>query len=538
MTLSGPGGFKISRSWDIAVRPAQTPLTTFSVRKLNPGQRLVVAAGAANAYLPGTMRVLMSFANTPDLGVPGILRSLSRFPYGCAEQTTSKALPLLYVADVARSIGVASDEAAVRSRVQAAVNRVLNMQQRNGGFGMWSASDSQGGWLSAYVADFLTQAKKRGYVIPEYPFDRALERLKWVVRNVKYDPPNLPVIAYAYYVLAANKQTGISDLRYFHDNWLNKLPTALSKAQIGAALAMYGDGARARAALTAAMGHDKRPVLVGRYWRTFVRDYGSELRDKSGVLVLAGQASQNPAELAKLVAVVAQLRGRQRYLSTQEKAWLLLAAHATSAGSAKFSVAVGRDTVRDRVKPHYVSLRDNQVRRGIAVRNTGQNAVWQGVTITGIPRSPLPATDQGFTIKRIYYTLDGKRANLTRVRQSDVLVAVIQVTAKTRRYHQALIVDLLPAGFELENARLRGRSTKNMKWLPKLSRARYIDKRDDRFVAAIDIGGRGRSFHMAYLVRAVTPGTFRLPAAHIEDMYRPSIFGRDAMGYVRIQARR
>ena len=38
-------------------------------------------------------------------------------------------------------------------------------------------------------------------------------------------------------------------------------------------------------------------------------------------------------------------------------------------------------------------------------------------------RRPLPATDQGFTIKRIFYTLDGKRANLTRVRQSDVLVA-------------------------------------------------------------------------------------------------------------------
>ncbi len=428
MTLAGPGGFKISRSWDIAVRPAQAPLTTFNVRKLNPGARLTVAAGAARVYLPGTMRVLMSFANTPDLGVPGILRSLARYPYGCAEQTTSKALPMLYVADVARSIGVAANEAALRHAVQRAVNRVLTMQQRNGGFGMWSASDAQGGWLTAYVGDFLTQAKKRGY--------------------------------------------------------------------------------------------------------------GSDLRDKSGVLFLAGQSSQRPSDLAKLVAVVAQLRGRRRHLSTQEKAWLLLAAHATSSGGAKFSVTVGKSGVTDRVKPHYVAFRDTEVRRGVAVRNTGKNAVWQGVTITGIPRLPLPATNQGFTIKRIFYTLDGKRANLTRVRQSDVLVAVIQVTAKTRRYHQALIVDLLPAGFELENARLRGRSTGKMKWLPKLASARYIDKRDDRFVAAIDIGGRKRSFHIAYLVRAVTPGTFRLPAAHLEDMYLPSIFGRDRMGYVRILARR
>jgi hypothetical protein len=76
-----------------------------------------------------------------------------------------------------------------------------------------------------------------------------------------------------------------------------------------------------------------------------------------------------------------------------------------------------------------------------------------------------------------------------------------------------------------------------MKWLPKLVTPRYIEPRDDRYVAAIDIAGKDRSFYVAYLVRAVTPGTFRLPASHIEDMYAPAYFARGAMGTVTVRER-
>ena len=74
--------------------------------------------------------------------------------------------------------------------------------------------------------------------------------------------------------------------------------------------------------------------------------------------------------------------------------------------------------------------------------------------------------------------------------------------------------------------------------MPKLTTARFVGPRDDRFVAAIDIGNRNRSFYMAYLVRAVTPGTFRLPAPHVEDMYAPAYFARGAMGTVTVRERR
>jgi uncharacterized protein YfaS (alpha-2-macroglobulin family) len=45
------------------------------------------------------------------------------------------------------------------------------------------------------------------------------------------------------------------------------------------------------------------------------------------------------------------------------------------------------------------------------------------------------------------------------------------------------------------------------------------------------------SYHVAYIVRAVTPGSFALPAVHVSDMYAPRIYARSAMGHVTIAPR-
>jgi uncharacterized protein YfaS (alpha-2-macroglobulin family) len=42
---------------------------------------------------------------------------------------------------------------------------------------------------------------------------------------------------------------------------------------------------------------------------------------------------------------------------------------------------------------------------------------------------------------------------------------------------------------------------------------------------------------VAYIVRAVTPGSFVHPAATVEDMYRPERFARTAAGRLEIGAR-
>ena len=48
------------------------------------------------------------------------------------------------------------------------------------------------------------------------------------------------------------------------------------------------------------------------------------------------------------------------------------------------------------------------------------------------------------------------------------------------------------------------------------------------------IAGRSASFTMAYTVRAVTPGTYALPPATVEDMYRPHFNARTGMGRIEV----
>jgi len=120
------------------------------------------------------------------------------------------------------------------------------------------------------------------------------------------------------------------------------------------------------------------------------------------------------------------------------------------------------------------------------------------------------------------------------VKQSDVLVVVLKGKRKDQDPHQTLVVDLLPAGFEIENARLAGSGkTDSFAWLGDLTEPTYQEYRDDRYVAAIDLSDKD-DFTVAYLVRAVTPGSYRLPGASVEDMYRASLRARTAMGQVTI----
>ncbi|WP_163364205.1 hypothetical protein, partial [Klebsiella aerogenes] len=77
-----------------------------------------------------------------------------RYPFGCSEQITSRAMPLLYVNDLAVEAHLAMDT-AVDQRIKDAINRLLARQGSNGSFGLWS-SGGDDGWLDAYVTDFLT----------------------------------------------------------------------------------------------------------------------------------------------------------------------------------------------------------------------------------------------------------------------------------------------------------------------------------------------------------------------------------------------
>ncbi|MGA7488913.1 MAG: alpha-2-macroglobulin, partial [Xanthobacteraceae bacterium] len=249
--ISGPGNFVLERSYALAARPATQILARRTVKPLARGESLTLSNDLFADLVPGSASVAVSVGVSTALDAAALLAALDRYPFGCSEQIASRALPLLYVNDLASTAHLALD-AAADQRIRDSIDRLLARQGSNGSFGLWSAGGDDL-WLDAYVTDFLTRARERGFAVPDVAFKLALDRLRNFVGNAE-DPSkdggrNL---AYALYVLARNGAAPVGDLRYFADSKLDAIATPIAKAQIAAALGMLGDRARAERVYAAA----------------------------------------------------------------------------------------------------------------------------------------------------------------------------------------------------------------------------------------------------------------------------------------------
>ena len=532
LTLLGPDGFKLEHEASLYVRAAQFPLLERSMRQLKPGESLRLDDAALARFLPETAELMASFSTLPNLDVPGLLRQLDRYPYGCIEQTTSRALPLLYVSDIAKLWGT-DKEADMRARVQQAIERIFEMQRYDGGFALWDATGDAEPWLSAYAMDFLTRAKAKGYDVADVSYQNGLKWLADLAQNNPDDTSDIMAArAYALYVLAEAGAENLSALRYMADNQLDSMPAAIGTAQIAAALALHGDKARAAAAFKVAMAQFDRESGQS-YW---FDDYGGALRDGAAILTLAVETGASGIDLTKLLERVVSLQAGSDWFSTQEQGWLVLAANAMTAQASPMTLSLDGKDQPASAKPLYLKPDAEALAKGLTVKNVGAGPVWAGVSLIGVPEQDLPAASNGYDLERNFFLPDGTAADLDHVKQSDVLIVVLKGKRKDQDPHQTLVVDLLPAGFEIENARLAGsRKTDSFAWLGDLTEPTYQEYRDDRFVAAVDLSDKD-DFTLAYLVRAVTPGSYRLPGASVEDMYRPSLRARTATGQVTISA--
>ena len=528
--VSGPGGFALERSYALAVRPSSQVLARRTVKPLAKGESLTLSNDLFGDLVPGTASVALSVGVSTALDAAALLAALDRYPFGCSEQIASRALPLLYVNDLASAAHLALDT-AVDQRIRDSIERLLARQGSNGSFGLWSAGGDDV-WLDAYVTDFLTRARERGYAVPDVGFKLALDRLRNFVGNAddtaKDGGRNL---AYALYVLARNGAAPIGDLRYFADTKLDAIATPIAKAQIAAALGMLGDRARADRVYAAALASiAPRPVLD--YGRS---DYGSALRDAAALVTLASESGAPRATITGAVERVEAARSLTPYTSTQENAWMVLAARALAKDAQAVALDVGGEKTKGALNRNF-GPRDLQ--QPLKVTNDGDGAVQAVVTVSGAPIVPEPAADKGFKIERKYYTLAGKPADPSKTKQNDRFAVVLKITEPQPQFGRVLVADYLPAGFEIDNPRLvSSGDTGTLAWIEDAQEPVNAEFRDDRFSAAFERkSGDPSVFTVAYVVRAVSPGRYVHPQAYVEDMYRPDRFGRTATGTVEVTA--
>jgi len=529
IAIKGPNGLTLARHYALEVKPATQVLARRSIRTLAKGESLTLSPDMFADLVPGTGTVSLSAGLSTALDAAAILQALDRYPYGCSEQITSRAMPLLYVNELAAGAHLALDS-DVDQRIRDAIERLLARQGSNGSFGLWSAGGDDA-WLDAYVMDFLTRAREKGFVVPDVLFKASLDRVRNSVVNANEpEKDGGRNLAYGLYVLARNGAAPIGDLRYLADTKLGNLATPIAKSQLAAALALVGDRNRAERVYAAALDSlvPKPTLQFGRV------DYGSALRDAAALVSLASEGNAPRATLTQAVLRVEAARGLSPYTSTQENAWMVLAARAL----AKETLLLDLDG-----QPVKAVLYRNYRAADISIKplkltNTGDAPVQAVVSVSGSPVTPEPAASNGFKIERNYFTLDGKPADVTKAKQNDRFAVVLKITEAKPEYGHIMVSDYLPAGLEIDNPHLvSSGESGTLDWIEDGQEPVNTEFRDDRFTAAVDRATDSKAvFTVAYVVRAVTPGKFVLPQAYVEDMYNPSRYGRTGTGSVEVRS--
>src|SRR5208337_1096937 len=455
--LMGPGDVAIERSYAIPVEPPAPNVRrqTNQILAASTGS-LRVGSELIRDLVPATAKLSVAASRTASFDVPGLLIALDRYPFGCAEQTTSRALPLLYYDEVASRAHL-SKEPKAKPAIEKAIARLYEMQSSSGGFGLWGPS-YEDVWLTAYVADFLTRAKEKGFAVRDTNYGVALDRLKNAVNNTRDFKAGGETLAYSLYVLARAGRGVLGDLRYYSDTKIDAFSTPISKAQLGAGLAMLGDKERSALAFNAGLASLSKPdeevPLAGR------QDYGTSLRDAAAVLALMGEGGATAPQIQKAFGIVTKLRAQQKETTTQESLWLLLAARTLDAQNKDLTLEVNGEPLKGSFQtvisgsdlaasamatipvinvsamlPNASSekfqtllSKEQFAKEGLIVRNIGHEPVPASVLVTGDGMEPEPSAENGFKIERKTYMPDGREISFDKLKQNDRVVVVLKVT--------------------------------------------------------------------------------------------------------------
>ncbi len=531
----------LRRNWTLGLRPAYPAVNRQFTHTLAAGDSLALPADLTSGLFEDSAQVRLALGNRANLNLPAHLDNLLQYPYGCLEQTSSSAWPYaLATPETLARLGLPGISASDRvARIDGALARLAGMQQASGGFGLWDTTSPEEHWLTAYVSDFLLTLQEQGFNGNKPMLDRALARLAEYVNRPgdafeehyteDLEHYRFAYKAYAGYVLARTGQASLSALRILHDQYRGDASSPLPLMHLGIALQLAGDQARAADALS-------ESLLKTREDKNWLGDYGSVIRDRALMIHLMLKHAVNSEQALNLSYRLASDIGGKVWLSTQERNALFLAgARLDEQGGESWQASLsGLDgsTPLSGQRNHYQSVAVADLQRSLTLANTGATPLHVVLDGVGYPiESPAPEA-HGYIVRRQYFAASGEPRALDQVTAGDLVLVHLDVRADDEAPN-TLVVDLLPAGFELENQNLEhtlkldafqieGKPVNELRGGTLL---RHQEFRGDRYVAAVDL--RGDTGHLFYVMRAVTPGEYRVPPTRVEDMYRPE---RHAIG--------
>ncbi|MCG8551335.1 MAG: alpha-2-macroglobulin family protein [Desulfobacterales bacterium] len=532
---------EMTKTWFLETRSPYPHQTRTWQKLLTPGQQFSTPSAALNTLVPDTVTVIAGMDSEPPVNLARHVSELFAYPYGCLEQTVSGFFPhILLSFDQFAQLGVETGtREAAGKKIRLGIQRLLEKQKSSGAFGLWSSRSPESPWLTAYATHMMVEAVDAGYEVPVNAVKKALKRLTVYVRRPKaiHCPGwtdckmfRASTRAYAAFVLARVNSLGLGDARNVYAYVEANHPTPLGLVHAGTALGLAGDRTKAFEAFDLALKTRRDDE------RVYGADYGSNVRDLAAAYYFVTTYFADYRFRGVFLHDLSAGLKEREWLSTQERNSLVMAGAAKlahPAGTWAADVTAGNKTgTQTGEGPGRAIFTKGTAARGFTVKNTGSANLYLDLVLTGYPNTlPAPQTN-GVSISRQFLDTNAKPVDISRVTSGDRIIVALKVKSKKQRLPHALVVDMLPAGFELEDPNVSGAFLINdikvegktiSQWHKGYNTA-HTEYRDDRFITALDLGYH-ETCRIFYAVRVVSPGVFKLPPPLVEDMYRPYIRG-------------
>lgn len=541
ITLTTSGMDKVKEEIEIAVRPISPFIRKGDGGSINAGEE--ISFTIPDNFVKGTQDATVSVSSFPARGMARHFRYLVRYPYGCLEQTTSKAFPQLYFNELAQQVApkMYQNGNPIYFAQQGMV-RIQDMMRYDGGFSYWPRYDGPVNWWSSvFATHFLVEAKNKGFDVNEQVLDKALDYLVRRTANretysyVSYDGSRrfTKTIAdksalYSLYVLALAGRPEISFMNYYRAR--PQLLSGDSRYLLAGAYALSKDWAAFNDLVPSSYATERTDRLTG-------GSFDSEIRSNAIMLNVLLDVNPDHPQVPLIIDYLS--KNMDRCWSTQDRVWTFLAmgkaAKRAADSEVKIEMLVDGKAVNT-FDPGTASFpADDYAGKRITLKATGKGNTYYGWDTEGIQlNGKVTEEDRNLKIRRTYYDRNGAPITDNAFKQGDLIVCQISLTGGPRTVDNVAISDLIPAGFEIENPRLR--TSASLEWVDKKVnrlRPQYIDIRDDR-ILLFTSAAPNKTYSFYYMMRVVNTGNYRLAPIGAEAMYDPNYRSYHGAGLVKV----
>jgi len=507
-----------------------------------------------------TSEVLLTLNRSMSGTLLNGLEYLTGYPYGCVEQTMSRALPNAVVAQAADKLGVGGPEMEARLEplVKASIQRLYGLQHSDGGWGWWT-DDASDPYQTAWVLFGLGVMDDAGYSIEPRVMDKAAE---WLEEYFRYGSNfDIRTQAYALYSMAMAGRGDLEKTNALVSASIYELDP-FSQAALALALNELGETEKAQAVLDIlSQSALKETEYV--YWPqpSYDGEYHSKTMASSvrtSALVLLAYAKIQPDNIfiPEIVNYLAdQRQGIYGWGTTNETSFTILALtghlihEETELGSTPYEVLVNGkslafgtlevDNPSASIEIPLAELKEGA--NNLMVTTQGDKPIYFDLsTRYDMLRSEVKA-EGNIQVTRSYFDPKTKQS-LETFTAGQLVKVEVRVKFPENAYFVA-VEDHLPGGLEALNEGLSAANQVSMdRWGYEDYRPfnwqdygyNYKEIRGDRVVFFITSLEKGtRTF--TYYARATTSGQFIALPAQAYAMYDLGLWGRSESVSIQIE---